>query len=572
MPRIPDEQFDVLVIGGGITGCGVARDAAMRGLKVVLVERDDFASGTSGRSSRLIHGGIRYLEHGQLHLVRESIRERETLLRIAPHLVQPLAFTWPIYNGARVGRWKLAAGLFLYDLLTLGRSRRHATLSTEATLEREPQLSATGLKGGALYYDARTDDALLTIATALAAEQSGATMASHTRVSEVLRHSGKAVGVAVRAQLSGETQEVRAQIIVNATGVWQNQLGAGDRNRPRGSKGVHIAVPKERVGNRDAITMISAVDGRVMFCLPAGPQTIIGTTDTWTDESPETVHALASDVDYLLRSANAYFPRARLTFDDVVSAWAGIRPLASGASSNPSAASREHSIVADESGVIHVTGGKLTTYRSMAAEIVDRVQEKLGQKPRAAPTDSVELPGSDRRLEIARLQHQDPNLSQRLVQDLAYTGADLIYGVTREKALTLSDLLIRRTHLAFETADHGTSVVARAAEIVGPLLGWNDQTKNARVRDYEQDVGRMFAITATSKARSVLRVPLDAWARRRNSSRVFDLRGMLHAALGSRRSSASALRASSCRDDKPRSPLPRRSGAARCIGPRRSPR
>src|SRR6266550_6798134 len=192
MPTIPNEQFDVLVIGGGITGCGVARDAAMRGLKVLLVERDDFASGTSGRSSRLVHGGIRYLEHGQLHLVRESIRERETLLRIAPHLVHPLAFTWPIYRGARVGKWKLNAGLLLYRLMALGKSRPHSSLSAAETLEREPSLGSTDLTGGAVYYDARTDDAQLTIANALAAEQNGAFVTSHTVATAIIRDSRKA--------------------------------------------------------------------------------------------------------------------------------------------------------------------------------------------------------------------------------------------------------------------------------------------------------------------------------------------------------------------------------------------
>jgi glycerol-3-phosphate dehydrogenase len=231
-----------------------------------------------------------------------------------------------------------------------------------------------------------------------------------------------------------------------------------------------------------------------MFCLPAGVQTIIGTTDTWTDESPETVHASMGDIDYLLRSANGYFPRARLTFDDVVSAWAGIRPLASGGSANPTAVSREHSIVADESGVIHVTGGKLTTYRSMAAEIVDRVQEALGEKVRGAPTDSVELPGSDRSVEIAAIERDDPRLAQPLVVGLPYTGAHLVYGITREKAQSLSDLLIRRTHLAFETRDHGRSVASPAAGIVAPLLKWDEQTKSARIREFEQDVGRMFAV------------------------------------------------------------------------------
>ena len=496
MPGIPGEKFDVLVIGGGITGCGVARDAAMRGLKVALVERDDFASGTSGRSSRLVHGGIRYLEHGQLHLVRESIREREILLRIAPHLVQPLAFTWPIYRGARIGKWKLNAGLLVYELLALGRSRRHEVLDARETLEREPALGGIGLSGGAVYYDARTDDAGLTLANAIAAEQSGAFVASHTRVIDIIRDGGKAVGARAMTKYSGDTGEIRARVVVNATGVWQNTIGGGDgAPRHRGSKGVHISVPRERVGNRDAITLTSAVDGRVMFCLPAGPHTIIGTTDTWTDQSPETVHASSSDVDYLLRSVNAYFPRASLSFDDVVSAWAGIRPLASGDSDNPTSVSREHSIVVDDSGIIHVTGGKLTTYRSMAAEIVDRIQQALGVNVKASPTDSVELPGADRAGEIGKLERADPQLAEPLVEGLSYTGADIVYGVKREKAQTLSDLLIRRTHVAFETRDHGVSVATRVAEIAGPILGWDPQTKNARIREFEQDVGRMFAIS-----------------------------------------------------------------------------
>jgi len=491
------DKFDLLVIGGGITGCGVARDAAMRGLSVCLVERDDFASGTSGRSSRLIHGGIRYLEHGQLHLVYESIRERQTLLRIAPHLVKPLAFTWPIYRGARVGKLKLNAGLFLYELMAGGRSPKHSTLNAAETLEHEPRLKREGLTGGAVYYDACTDDARLAIANAVAARQLGASLMSHTRVTEIIRQTvgDKTVRVLTRSQHSGEMREIRARVIVNATGVWANAFNGDERlQRARGSKGAHVGVPRERVGNRDAVTLISNVDGRVMFCLPAGPQAIIGTTDTWTDESPETVQASAADVEYLLRSASAYFPDARLTSDDVISAWAGIRPLASAGSSNPSAVSREHSIATDRAGVINVTGGKLTTYRSMAAEIVDRVQDALGQPKKVAATDSVELPGADRPEEIARLQSDDSSLSPPLVEGLPYTGAHLVYGVQKELAQTLSDLLIRRVHLAFETRDHGKNVARRAADIVAPLLGWNDQTKSARVREFEEDIARMFAI------------------------------------------------------------------------------
>ena len=489
------EQFDLLVIGGGITGCGVARDAAMRGLRVALFEADDFASGTSGRSSRLIHGGIRYLERAQLHLVHESIREREILLRIAPHIVKPLAFTWPIYRGARVGKLKLSAGLLVYKLMAAGRSRRHLTLNAAETIEREPALEGTGLTGGAVYYDACTDDARLTVVNALSAREHGATIGNYTRVTGLLRENGKTVGVVVKSRHAGEPCTVRARVIVNATGVWENKFMAeGGAPHGRGSKGVHISVHRERVGNHDALTLISPVDGRVMFCLPAGPQTIIGTTDTWTDESPETVHASPADLDYLLRSANAYFPRARLTRDDVVSAWAGIRPLASASSTNPSAVSREHSIFSDRSGVISVTGGKLTTYRSMAAEIVDVVQQSLGQKRQRAATDSTALPGADRSSEIARLQREDVNLSIPLVEGLSYTGAHLVYGVEAEMAQTLSDLLIRRTHLAFETRDHGLSAAHRAAGIVAPLLGWSEETKSARAREYERDIERMFTI------------------------------------------------------------------------------
>lgn len=494
MAALSGEVFDVLVIGGGITGCGVARDAAMRGLRVALVEREDFASGTSGRSSRLIHGGIRYLEHAQFHLVHEAIRERQTLLRIAPHLVKPLAFTWPIYRGARVGRLKLGAGLLLYDLMAARRSKRHSSLDSAATLEREPSLSASGLDGGAVYFDAATDDTRLTLVNAIAARDHGAVVVNHAVVTSILRDGDR--GFKAIAARDGGTEEVRAQAVVNATGVWENGFNSGERaRRLRGSKGVHIAVRRERVGNREALTLISPVDGRVMFCLPAGDHAIIGTTDTWTDESPEEVQASESDVRYLLESANHYFPSAELTGGDVVSAWAGIRPLASGRrSTNPTSISREHSIATDDLGVINVTGGKLTTYRSMAAEVVDVVEKYLGRKPRRSPTDRVLLPGGDREIGLTKHKNGNRALAEVLIPGLPYTAADLVYAVKQEMAATLSDLLIRRTHIAFETRDHGKDVSARAAEIVAPLLGWSGDVKSAQLRAYRSDVERMFTI------------------------------------------------------------------------------
>lgn len=494
MTSLSGDVFDMLVVGGGITGCGVARDAAMRGLRVALVERDDFASGTSGRSSRLVHGGIRYLEHAQFHLVHESIRERQTLLRIAPHLVRPLAFTWPIFSGARVGRLKLSAGLLLYDLMASGRSRRHSSLDSAATLRREPSLNESGLDGGAVYFDAATDDTRLTLANALAARAHGAVVVNHARVTSILRVGER--GLEAIVARGATTEKVRARVVVNAIGVWENSFTTGERaRRLRGSKGVHISVPRERVGNREALTLISPVDGRVMFCLPAGAHAIIGTTDTWTTETPEDVRATESDVGYLLKSANHYFPRAELTAADVVSAWAGIRPLASGKkSSNPTSISREHSIATDDLGVINVTGGKLTTYRSMAAEIVDAAQKILGRKRGSAATDSVLLPGGEREVGLEKLQRGNPALAVSLVAGLPYTGADLVYAVKEEMAATLSDLLIRRTHIAFETRDHGKAVSARAADIVAPLLGWSEDVKSAQLRSYQEDVERIFTI------------------------------------------------------------------------------
>ena len=336
----------------------------------------------------------------------------------------------------------------------------------------------------------------MTIANALAAQQGGAIVASHALVTGILRSREKAVGATVTHGYSGETDEVRSRVIVNATGVWDNGFlfnKAGRRDR--GTRESTSSVPRERIGNRDALTLISPVDGRVMFCLPAGTQTIVGTTDNWTDESPETVHASVADVDYLLRSANSYFPQAELTRADVVSAWAGIRPLASAPEGNPSAASREHSIVTDNSGVIHITGGKLTTYRSMAAEIVDRVQEALGRKRERSPTDSIILPGAERANGIARLQRDNARLTEPWCQGfptpvripiprcLGRNGQKSVRSVNTTDAP------------AFETRDHGASVAARAADIVAPLLGWDDQTKSARVREFRQDVERMFAIS-----------------------------------------------------------------------------
>lgn len=388
MPRsfaaLESRKFDLLVIGGGITGAGIARDASMRGLSVAIVDKGDWASGTSSKSSRLIHGGIRYLEHWQIGLVRESVREREILLRIAPHLVKPLEFTWPVYRGARLPKWKLGVGLTMYDWLA-GHRRlgAHRALDRDEVLEQEPALRVSELVGGASYFDASTDDAGLTRANITSAVTHGAVAVDHAKVESVTPASGRADGAMVRDMLGTGSAQVSARVVVSATGPWQ----------AKGTKGSHIVVPQARVRNRGAVTMISSDDGRVMFVLPSGERTIIGTTDLRTDESPDNVRASEAEIAYLLRAANSYFPDAALTSEDVVETWAGIRPLAAAPTGmRPSSMSREHRISRDAAGVIVVTGGKLTTYRAMAAEVVDLIERGLGRRVERAPTDEVRLP------------------------------------------------------------------------------------------------------------------------------------------------------------------------------------
>ena len=358
---------DLLIIGGGITGAGDARDAALRGLQVVLVERNDLACGTSSRSSRLVHGGVRYLEHGHLGLVFESSRERRILLATARHLVRPLSFTWPVYGGARLPRWKVGAGLALYEVLG---DERHRRLSAAGVLEREHALSRDGLLGGFSYWDASTDDSRLTLATALDAAAAGADIRTHTEVTALLRDGARIAGARVRNSLTGEECEVHARLVVSTVGPWTDELlrldpaSAGGSPAVRGTKGVHILLPREAVGNAGALTLVAPTDGRVTFALPAGDFALVGTTDTPTLEHPADVRASRQDVDYLLDIVRHFFPGRGTSADHVLSAWAGIRPLAaSGYTEGPSSASREHAIVRHAPGMLVVTGGKLTTYR-----------------------------------------------------------------------------------------------------------------------------------------------------------------------------------------------------------------
>ena len=526
--RLGSEEFDVLVIGGGITGAGIARDAVLRGLRTALVERDDFGSGTSSRSSRLVHGGVRYLEHGHLRLVFESSRERRTLMRIAPHLVRPLRFTWPVYRGARVPRWKLNAGLLMYDALAVFRNvRNHRSLEPAEVLAQEPSLQRHDLLGGAEYFDAATDDARLTLANVIAADERGAVVVNHASVVRLTRDDHRVTGAIVHDHADDVEIAVRASVVVNATGPWTDAVRAldvgGGPSAVRATKGVHIAVSRERLSTHAALTLLSPVDGRVMFALPSTATTIIGTTDTPTDERPDEVRASSTDVAYLLATANLFFPAARLTPSDVIAAWAGIRPLvASGFTRDPASASREHRIDRSASGMISVSGGKLTTYRSMAAEVVTAVERSLGRSPSRSTTGLVPLPGGDlrstdeafrtaelevgdaiiaRRLveahgtrwrEVSALTSAEPALARRIVRDLPYLLAEVVYAVEREMAVTLADVLIRRLRIAYEVADHGRSASRVATAVLAGRLGWDNARSRIEIARYDADVARVF--------------------------------------------------------------------------------
>jgi len=522
--------MDVLIIGGGITGAGIARDAALRGFRTALVDKADFGAGTSSHSSRLIHGGIRYLEQGAFHLVFEASHERRVLLTIAPHLVRPLAFLFPLYRGGRLPAWKLRAGMWLYDLLSSFRNVRwHRWLRAKQVRRVEPGLRDRGLIGAALYYDAQTDDARLVIATVRSAMRAGALAANYVETTALLKPDGRVRGAVVRDVLTGQTATIRANVVVNATGPWSDQLRRLDDPQAapilRLTKGAHVTVPRRRLANEHAVTLLSPVDGRVMFVLPWGDLSYIGTTDTDADASPDGLRVTAADVTYLLRSANAAFPHAHLAPNDVVSAWVGLRPLLRADHADPSQVSREHKVFASDQGLITIAGGKLTTYRVMARDVVDRVAARLHELdgrplPPRAQTDTQPLPGGEaaeldvlgeaarargaseataRHLvasygseaaAVLNLVDRDRRLGDAIIAGRPEIWAEIAYAVERELAVRVQDVLVRRLHLFYEVPDHAQSVVTKVAARMKQLLGWDDVREAEELRDYFQVVER----------------------------------------------------------------------------------
>ncbi len=517
-------ELDLLVIGGGITGAGILRDAAMRGLRVALVDQGDFGAGTSSRSSRLIHGGLRYLEHRQWRLVFEALRERAILLRIAPHLVHPLPFAFPLYRGDRVPRWKLALGLGLYGVLAAGGNvPRPRIFGKAGMLALEPNLRVRGLVGGGHYFDAQCDDSRLVIATIRSALAHGALACNYVGVVSLVSENGRIVGARVtgrraNGQTGGTTGEdlpveLRARVVVNATGAWADAVRRmEDPNAApllRLTSGAHIMVRRARIGHTRAITCLSPIDGRVMFILPWGDLSYVGTTDTDYAGDPAAVRATPDDITYLVRSANSVFPHARLDVADVISSWAGVRALLDGDATIPaSSVSREHKIVRGPGGMITVAGGKLTTHRRMAAEVVDLVwavcrPERSEGPPTGDPiveggatTDTGPLPGGESQtlepfqrtgvelgLPAATIEHLirtfgtetaavynivrlDRKLRQQIHPEHPAIAAEVVQIIRREMVVTAEDVLARRLHLTTETSDGGRAAVPLVSELL----------------------------------------------------------------------------------------------------------
>ncbi|MDW8131505.1 MAG: glycerol-3-phosphate dehydrogenase/oxidase [Bryobacterales bacterium] len=493
-------QFDVAVIGGGIIGAGIARDAARRGLRVALVEKADYGSGTTAGSTRLIHGGLRYLEMLDFRLVRMDLREREVLLRLARHLVRPLRFILPFYGEGIVHRWKMRAGLALYDLLSFDKSLPSRGFFEAGRLaEMEPELRREGLKGGASYYDAQVvSPERLALENVLDAREHGAVALNYAEVTDALVEGGRMVGVRVRDVLEGGECELHARVTVNASGPWLDRVAArlGPHPRPllRTTKGVHLACDPV---NRNAFALRSPLDGRLFFVIPWLGYSWVGTTDTDFEEDPSRAVATPEDIEYLVRSASHYFPalrRVRIHWTN-----AGVRALVRKPGS-ASSVSRQHRILADRAGLISVVGGKITGYRAIAEQVTDRVCRLLGHR-RRSDTAEAPLPGGReqcgegylesvygcRAREVRELAASDPELGSLLHPEYPDIAAQVVYSVRHEQCARLADFLLRRSLLGFRP-DQGVRAVTAVAEWMARELGWSAARKQEEIRAYEQRV------------------------------------------------------------------------------------
>ncbi|GAA3338888.1 glycerol-3-phosphate dehydrogenase/oxidase [Amorphoplanes nipponensis] len=542
--RLRDEQFDVLVIGGGVTGAGAALDAASRGLSVAMVEARDLAAGTSSRSSKLIHGGLRYLEQLELHLVHEALTERGLLTsRLAPHLVRPVPILVPLPTASPAARvWQRAyygLGVAAYDAFAgvFGTGRGmplHRHLTRDGARHLFPSLRADKITGAIRYYDGQVDDARLVVNLARTAASLGAAVVTSARVTGFVRQAREVVGVKVRdLEAPGSPEfEVRARTVVAATGVWSDDMSRMLRDvgvrpglRVRASKGVHLVVPRSAITGEAGLILRTPTS--VLFVIPWGGHWIIGTTDTDWELDRSHPAASARDIRYLLDQVNTVLDRP-LTADDIEGVYAGLRPLLSGEADSTSKLSREHAVVEPMLGLLLVAGGKYTTYRVMAADVIDRAVRRLGGPAQPSRTDQLPLLGADGfaaawrdRLDIARrhgvaagvIEHllerygtltvhllamieADPALAVPLAGAPEYLAAEVAYAAQAEGALHLDDVLTRRTRISFETAHRGAETAAHAAAVMGDALGWDAAV---RAREIEHYLARVEAERQSQK-------------------------------------------------------------------------
>ena len=535
------EEVDVVVIGGGITGAGIVRDAARRGLRVVLFEQNDIAYGTSSRSSKLIHGGLRYLESYEFSLVFESVSERRVILDLAPHLVNPLAFLFPVYQGARKSLRMISAGMWLYDGLALFRSpKRHKTLKPREVAEQEPMLKQEGLQGAPVYYDCSTDDARLTLETVIDGIQNGGVAVNWARVDALTKNEqGRVSGVVVKNVRDGSLREIKAHAVINATGPWTDDVlamsGPRSSRMLRLTKGIHIVVERDRLPVEHAVVLFHPTDKRVLFALPWGERTYVGTTDTDYDGVPGQEYATLEDVDYLIAAANHYFPNNPIHRDDVISTWSGLRPLiapeADVGDMAESQVSREHQIHIGEDGLITIAGGKLTTYRKMAKECVDtalqilKLTGQLSEDIHSAQTYKFPLPGAVgwpedddhdkvadeiseacecdlshtirrhlvdtygmRALELAKMCAEHPPLLEAIVPGRIEIMAQVDFAVREELAASVSDVMVRRTQIFFRDRRQGLGSVDKVASRMAELIGWSEEEKQRSIDAYKAEV------------------------------------------------------------------------------------
>jgi len=542
LERLASEPFDLLVIGGGITGAGVALDAAGRGLRTALVERGDFAAGTSSRSSKLVHGGLRYLQQKEFRLVYEALAERQRLLRLAPHLVKPLPFLIPVFASGVAGKAKARAyargvgtALWMYDATGGARiGKLHKRLSKREALELMPDLDGRRLAAGFLYYDARVDDARLTLTVAKTAASLGAVTVNRVEATGLLRDSGRVSGAVLTDRLTGRRIETRAGVVINAAGVWADELRAMDEgSNPRSirpAKGVHITLPAGRPSLDIAAVLSVPGDRRSVFVIPWGDRIYVGTTDTDYDGSLEDPQCTAADIDYLLSALNAWVTKP-VGRHEVLGTWAGLRPLVGGTPSTEEGGtttsktadlSRRHAVRVAPSGLVTIVGGKLTTYRAMAEDTVDeavRVMRHTGPAvdrrarlripdSRSGSTplfgaegyDELTQEGAAERLglpvevvahlagrfgghsqAVAAMVRDRPELGERLVPGLPYLKAEAIYAVRYEMALTLEDVLSRRTRSLLLDAAASAGAARSVADLIAPELGWSDEERTRQV-------------------------------------------------------------------------------------------